>query len=306
MSYTCKRCSTSYTEKKSLIIHLQRKAPCDILIDDIDRSVLLKDLVKDRNVSEYKYLCVLCKKGFRTTSNRINHEKICKHNANLSNVEEQKIDHDNIDEKDKIINELRLEIDRLKATSPNNYNFVTQNVNINNMTQNIYIHNFGEENLEHLKQDLIKHFININIPKLIKDIHFNTNVPQNMNIQWNDDHIQRRENNKWIKVPISTGINQLIISKAKILENVEKHADISKNLEKNDISDSMRILKRMKQSAIKKEESELHWDVALRLKKEQQRAISRDKKSDEPYCYVMSPEDSEDSEDSKDSEDLSC
>jgi len=292
MSFVCRRCGHVYKEKKSLQIHLQRMSPCDIIVEDIDRSVLLKELSKERPISEYNKLCQFCGKGFKADSNRINHQKKCK--LKVQEKPHEKKETVILDEKDKLIAELKKEIERLKffKKKPVKQNIGSGNIvngivngNVNgNIIQNINIHNFGNENIDHIKKDILKHILDINIPKLIREVHFNMEVPENMNIQWKDDHIQRRENNKWIKIPISTGINQLIISKAKILE------DGVQNIENtSDVVDSIQIIKEMKQSAIRQEDSDLLWEVALRLKKEQQKAIARDKTSEEPYCYTISP-----------------
>ena len=191
--YYCPRCGYTSKYRYNIRKHFNRSKPCTIKFDNISiaecfRSILNeefnnenktttfedendnkkychKDLVKKEKVREYE--CEYCSKKFSHRNSRNHHIKRCR-------------DKD-INEKEKIIKELKSENELLKNTRSMNI----QNNNIT--TNNIIINAFGKENLDYIKKEYIHSLIQAgpyaSIQKLIKHIHFNPNHKENHNIK---------------------------------------------------------------------------------------------------------------------------
>ena len=83
MVFNCKRCGASFDQKGNLIRHLKSKAQCDILREDIDRDLYLKELTREKVSQYHKFICKYCGKGFMANNNRYTHQKICKANESV-------------------------------------------------------------------------------------------------------------------------------------------------------------------------------------------------------------------------------
>ena len=296
MSFSCKRCNEKFTRKDVLIKHLKRKTPCIIHNQDIDRDTYLTQLVVSKNIC---FECKYCGKNFTRNNNRYSHQKRCEQpNQDIEIIEDSDTDYEGIQEREQLIKIIKNFQKQLEEKKRNITNNITNNINNINVTQNIYINNYGEEKLDDLKDKIINNFLKINLPKLIRDIHYNPDVPENMNICYvqgddsnnRESYIKKKINNRWVKVPLPDGINELIIDKARILENLPKTHDLMNDgyCNKEDIVCSLDELYQIKASAIKQEHNELYDEVYLRLHKENQKAIARDANLDEPYCFVLS------------------
>ena len=169
-----------------------------------------------RKIERDEYLSQLLFKKERKFSNMYVHQKQCKHKfvgaqelantttASICNDEEKNNNNftscpgnlkndesdDSIDDLDynsqdrtelvNIIYQLKREnklLRRLQNTTVN----VTNNININ-------LDDYGSENLSHI--DWIKHFIAVDLPKLLKEIHFHPDVPENNNIRLKYDKMK--------------------------------------------------------------------------------------------------------------------
>ena len=130
-----------------------------------------------------KFKCQFCKKSFTTYRSKWRHEKnYCK---GKKDIQEQ-------------IYNLQEEIDLLKKENKV-INFENNITNYNN----IVINNFGKENIDYITDSMLKKMLkqgSKSIPKLIKEIHFNPNHPENHNIRIKNKKLKYaeiRENNKW-------------------------------------------------------------------------------------------------------------
>ena len=135
-----------------------------------------------------------------------------------------------------------------------NYNTINNNT-INNTINNqniIFVDSheaiekllpFGKEDLEFLTHDMMKNIISQpeqGIIKLIQQVHFNDEIPQNQNIQMTnkkDPYVEVFNGEKWEKQDKKTAIQNIITTKKDIMddyfdEQVEKNI-LSKFIKKN-------------------------------------------------------------------------
>ena len=331
MEFLCRRCNTLFSQKILLIKHLKKLQPCSILNEDIDREKYLNSLVFNKNKFNLTK-CIYCNEEFTQNNNRYRHQKCCPNkptNEVLENIRNINVDppsaqipppidpkskyndknrEDLIDMLIKLESELHEKCQQIIKQEPssivnysNTTNNIDQSVNThchNNIVNNIHINNYGAERLDYLQNGLVQRFLEIDLPKLIRDIHYNPNVPENMNFrlrksQNNDgnDYIEKRFNDLRVKYDLNDGIYQLIIDKAKILETVPKTN--AEYLVYENVDDSMDELKKIKNKAIEQEENNIFFDVYYRLHKEEQKEIASDPNSNEPYCYFKSDSESD-------------
>ena len=178
---------------KSLI-----KNQCDICEKIFSRnSILVKHKEKCKGKNN-PLQCIYCNEVFTFSHNKYRHQKTCKErilSTDLTIPEEHR--------------------NTIIGTNTNN-NIQTQN-NIENLTQNnintsniqnnnntIIINNFGNESYTHItdefKEKCIRSLTNIGVIKLIENVHFNKDVPENHNIKIHSLKSQQLSvynNNEW-------------------------------------------------------------------------------------------------------------
>ena len=126
------------------------------------------------------FQCNYCQKELSKNSNLHRHLKICK-------AKKQVVDNNNqtLNDLQKQIDSLSLKVDKktaVKTTITNNNNCN----NVNNTNINIQLNGFGEENLDYITPEYIYALAkgpNQAIPKLLKNIHFNPEHPENWNVE---------------------------------------------------------------------------------------------------------------------------
>ena len=110
------------------------------------------------------------------------------------------------------------------------------NTTINN-TNNIQLNNYGNEDLSHITDKLKNELVKIPygmIPKLIEEVHFNDNKPENMNISLinkKDNKIKIFNGDKWIYKNKDETITDLLDGKYFILDSY--YESIYDNLSKS-------------------------------------------------------------------------
>jgi heptaprenylglyceryl phosphate synthase len=203
--------------------------------------------LREQNASEQNNMCFQfkcgCGKSFTKSSNLSRHKKKC--NYIDSNIET------NIKQSEQVQNlmmenqEMREEVDKLKKQvdemdelrkqvemllqkpdkkTTNNSNIENQN---NIETQNIIVVNsFGNENIEHLTDQIICKLIQYSpfkcVPELIKKIHFDPEHPENHNIKLTNKKLNYAEivkDNKWITTNKKKVIDDVIQNSYNILDN---------------------------------------------------------------------------------------
>ena len=280
VEYKCFRCGYIGKQKSHLQNHLNRKKPCNILLEDISTEILKKiyNISNTKNVhknstqtapkqhpnstiicdkiapkqhpndtqtapkqhlndtqTKCTHECIYCKKLLTRKSGLTKHLKICKKKINI-----EKIESDRIKEMENKIKELEEKINCKGNTNIIN----TTNNNINN-SRNIIINNYGEENIKHLRSkdyaSLLKGIYSA-VPKLIQQIHFDPEHPENHNIKFTNKkfpYLKVMKEDKWQLVDKKTELLDLIDNKCYLLR--EKYYNI---LEKNkyNISDNQKSI----------------------------------------------------------------
>ena len=209
--YKCMRCGFTTNHKNNFRKHLNRKFICKPLLNDVglefikcqynlnenlDKGKKFKSLELTSDVLEIKYdnkkivdriKCQYCDKTFTRKDSLTRHLK------------------DRCKKKVKVFNDLENML--IDMTQMKNLFKDTQSIIINNnqkiINNNIVVNNFGNENLEYLSDKMIGNLLAYPkscIPKLIKQIHFNPDHPENHNIRIKNKKLKYaevKENNQW-------------------------------------------------------------------------------------------------------------
>lgn len=186
--YKCQRCHKIFDKKYRLKNHLNRKFKCEL--------------------KKNKYICDICDKSFTRKDNLIRHKKkYCKTSKELL------IDNENmmkeIEELKGIIKkqDLKFEkkmkkLEKIKETKISNNNIIQINA-------------YGKEDIDHINYEDYMEYIRLpitGVKKIIKNVHFNENTPQNHNLYISDlsrKYIKIYNGEKWInkmKKPIIKNI----------------------------------------------------------------------------------------------------
>src|SRR6185369_3536358 len=180
MEFACSVCNYTSKQKEHVLDHIKRKRSCGPGVKEvIEIPVEIK--------------CEFCNKNFATTRTLERHMKnSCK---NKDQAMQKEID----DLRQKVKN-----LEKGKSTTINN-----NNQTINNQTINIIIvNNYEDTNLDKITDRTYNKIIKDAdeayqiIPRLIKEIHFNPDVPENHNIVLsnktkNNKHLQVYRNGHW-------------------------------------------------------------------------------------------------------------
>ena len=232
MIYSCQFCNYSTNYKSNLKKHLNKKNPCNkktidtniseannfiknekksIKIDaeyaEIDAGTDAEYAVADAEYAgifgtkKYQF-CEFCGKKFSSVSTLNRHKnKNCKYNPDSSS-ESNRLWMKKLAKKDEIIKELKREKKELYkvigevASKPSTIN--------NNVTQNIIINSYGKEDISYIKDKYFTELLKIpfvSIPKMVKDIHFDPEHPENHNIlitNRKEPYIKVFKDNKWL------------------------------------------------------------------------------------------------------------
>lgn len=221
--HTCRRCGYSTTRLSNIISHIHRKNICKVLLENISiediRLSYNNDKINNKYVKEYR--CELCQKILKNSHNKSRHLKNCKEKNNIDieiprviDLQKQLKDQMNIN--NKILKELRKE-------KNNTIQNITQNITQNNNINIINLNNFGKENLDHLTPEFLSNCL-LKLDKgfttLIENIHFNKDVPENINILLKSEKknlLKKVEDGKWIDCDKNNTLDELINKGFKIL-----------------------------------------------------------------------------------------
>ena len=171
----------------------------------------------------------------------------------------------NISEADILIENMKKELEKVKLEKEIMLNEMDKlidkvgDTNIQNQQINIHINSFGTENTDYINENFIKTLLEMPykaLPKLIKNIHFNPNHPENHNIKitnkklpfigiWKDNKWEIRDKQQVLNDMVDKGFNilddkyqdtdyDLELNKKIILEEFQdKYNDNDKNLLKH-------------------------------------------------------------------------
>jgi len=192
-----------------------------------------KKTIKDKIIFEEKkknFFCEYCNSEFSTFAHQRRHENhTCKKNYT-------KILYD----KDNEIKDLKNEKKEIYKKIDTLLGKVGNTTNIQNT---IHINNYGQEDLSHISSSMLDNLLRIPyhmIPKMIAEVHFNDEKPENKNIiipNKKDNFVKIFKNNKWIYQDKDSAIDRLVDEKYTVIDNhydqVEHQENIGQHVKTN-------------------------------------------------------------------------
>lgn len=202
--FECKRCGYKTLIKSNLLKHLRIKNPCVAANANIDRDVLVDELIPEKIYSENAHICKFCNRKFNSQPNHSRHQKICKQNK--ENLEDNELRC--------IVSDLQGQIAELKAQVQTSCSKQTPqqvsntNCQTNNGTINYIINNFGKEDTSYITSHpafsaFMTKCIRTKAEGVLEYItkkHFHPDHPENHNIRKlnkKDDFIEVKSGKEW-------------------------------------------------------------------------------------------------------------
>lgn len=209
VSYKCPQCHKVFDKKYSLSRHLDKKIPCQQKPNVIERINRI-------------YTCEHCTRSFSRLDVLNRHKKeYCKYpndNNTLKNILQE-------------VKLLKAEVDKLK---------------VNNDKINIHIVAFGKENLDNIFSPLeiwkILEKGHYSIQEIVKQVHFNENLPEYRNFYITNDRsnkIHVFNGDLWLKDDVNAIIENIRINKCDFL--IEKCKSFIQNVLNNEDSHAKEI-----------------------------------------------------------------
>lgn len=240
MTYVCERCNAQFEYKSRLLYHLSNKKKiCPPLNADIDINEYKERLEKVAQDNK-KYPCKKCGKGFSSPQTRCVHHKNCTFTGIVKND-------DDVFSLKKEVEQLQEKIKILENGS-NNINYH----NTNNINIQINVRDFCiNENTEYLKSDfLLECFRDMDMLKIIEEVHFNLDHPENHNCRTKNikqNLMEYQQNGKWIIDKKENVLYELIMNGYRVLNTYYKDnkKDVEFELDNDEISESLGWLKKI-------------------------------------------------------------
>lgn len=257
--FVCKRCNYETTYKKCLIQHLNNKKPCKILNNNIDREILIDELI-EKTYNENTHNCEFCEKKFNNRSNMYRHKKVCiKNPENIIEKLTNRID----DLESKLNNQIisnniqQITIDKIinqPINSTNNTQNIQNNININvPSSSSVKLKNFGWENMKALPESLISSlFLELRFRDLVEQLHCDPDYPENHNIRIKSTKRNIMEiyrNDKWDMVSFVNGLNDLLLHGHKIFidyYNKNKKRILEEDMTQRELNEALEQLENIK------------------------------------------------------------
>lgn len=222
-SFVCRRCGHTSDRKFCLMMHLQRKIPCEPILEDVSQSDLLEELTK-RNLGEKTHDCTRCGKPFNSRQGKCQHMKICKATTKSDEMKELK---EQLETHKQQVEELKLLVTSTKGGGVINNHGTIHHGDVNNGTINnntIVINGLGREDVSYLmnnedfKDRLIHQIKKVRVDKyqpvlsLLDFKHFHSDHPSNHNLRKankKDMFIEYHNGDTWVKRPSDDVLEQV-------------------------------------------------------------------------------------------------
>lgn len=211
--YTCERCGYKAKQKYNLCKHLNRKTACAAILSNIDCDVLLAKLESKEGCVE----CRFCNTKLKTKWYLKKHEQVCGGTSRATN---------NDKDVKSTIGYLVREVERLKRIveeKQGSNNTINGDVINNNNINIVNLNNFGNESSDHITQEqMTSYVLNMNqgVKELVKNLHFNPEVPENRNIRLKSDKkklLERYVDGQWLPCDKNNTLDELISKGYRIL-----------------------------------------------------------------------------------------
>jgi hypothetical protein len=264
-TYECKRCGFSSEYKCVLKRHLQRKILCEPTKENIDASILLHDIDRDKDTQRI-FTCKFCDKKYTTSTNRYRHQKQCKQKDNAMSND------DTIIQLKSELNNLHEKIRTLEQTASHG-SCVTNNIqhqsNIAQQNVHIIVNSFGHESYDHITDDFLnecfkKHLFGVH--DLIKKIHFSEEAIQNKNVRiksLKNKLIEVADNHRWVIKDLNEATDIMIKQGGGLLKNYYFNSEMYK-IDLEDIDALNEHLERFWTTVIDKD-SEQYYTLRRRI-----------------------------------------
>lgn len=188
MEFVCGRCGHRCQRKSDLKKHLQNVKICEAKVSDVERSILITQL--ERKYNDNAITCQWCEKKFNHSSNYSTHKKTCKKRPITETDTNQSGNNILFSELLNVLKSIDNTMKHLQSNTNTTSNPITQNNYNTNTTyniigqQNVNVNAFGNESVTHITNDKMMTYIkNRDIIELIKDVNFNSTVPENHNVK---------------------------------------------------------------------------------------------------------------------------
>ena len=216
-----------------------------------------------------EYQCIWCNKKYSKNSNLNRHLKKCP-----TRLEREVYRNAEIDSLKNELEEIKTQNKSLKETLVQKQTTVNITNTYNDYRKIININAFGKENLSFLKDEQIRDMLsrvmsdNI-IPKLVKYIHCNPDIPENMNIykpNKKDPFLMLFDGSQWTMNMSKRVIDNLIEGKIDLLDQIVY--SMSTNIEEDDVMDKI-------QEASQDEDKRKGWidSIAIELYNNREKLI---------------------------------
>jgi hypothetical protein len=228
----CLFCEKIFTRNYGLKCH---QISCQKKLPDLPAKItcnllnLSSEPAKNLIVSQFK--CDFCHKNFTRSYGLKCHLNNCKiKKQNDTELESLKKEHEELKDH---VEDLLIELTKKSPNTTEITNNITNNTNNTtnqNKIINIHINNYGNENIKYLEGCYLNNLLDsafTAIPKLIKQIHFNPQHPENHNIKITnkkEPYVKIRKNDKWELQDKKETLETLVDDKYYIL--VDHYAEI--------------------------------------------------------------------------------
>jgi hypothetical protein len=227
-NYVCKRCGYDTELKTNLKRHLERRTvceetystiPCNELLAELNVSIKVNKTNPNKAKKEHIYHCDTCDASYAHKSGLSRHMKTCR---GVEDTSELILIVKNLQNRVRQLEDEKEDANNMTITMQHHINHLTQ---INNFTQNVHIHlnNFGNEDVSHITTAMIEDCIknpSRGFVRLIKDIHFNADMPSNHNLKHKStkqNTIEKYIDGNWVPCDASNTLDELIRKNYKII-----------------------------------------------------------------------------------------
>lgn len=230
--YKCELCDFTSKLKANYTRHLSCKKHKEKIQPELSKCYpnLSKTYPKtDSNVIQNypklskKFICKNCEQSFSYCSGLSKHKKKCKHDKYSKLEESNKQKDEQIEELKEMINKLLMNISKpttIEGSTTIEGNSTTIEGNNTNINQYIILNAFGQEKTEYITPAEVQKLINNEpmnaVPKILKEIHFNT--------QHKDNHNIYIPNKKQSYAKIYDGANWILTKKKQAIEEMASRA----------------------------------------------------------------------------------